>query len=173
MRTPPAELRAHVKALGWKHTDLAARWGLSLQWVSRMISRPDERTDFFEDAFRGLPPRADVTVVREPRHDRKLSVEEKESRRRQRAVERAKRAERERLWSKAEMFPSRRVFEAIDNRIVEEGSRLQCLGLLPQGLDEPRVRFLVLTGDASGQELDVKASAAATHLQDIGLDHAA
>lgn len=61
------------------------------------------------------------------------------------------------------------MFEAIDNKVVEEGTRLSCMGLV-QADPVPLVRFQVLTGDATGESFDVEMGKAQCHLADLGLD---
>jgi hypothetical protein len=67
------------------------------------------------------------------------------------------------------MFPRGRLFEAIDNKVVEEGTRLGCMGLIQEG-PLPLVRFQVLSGDATGESFDVEMGKAQCHLADLGLD---
>jgi hypothetical protein len=104
----------------------------------------------YDDAFRGLPLRESVEVKRAPRHIRKRKPAPK-------------------AWSPAEMFPSGRLFEAIDNKVVEEGTRLSCMGIVPAE-PQPLVRFRVLTGDATGDSFEVDMAKAQCHLADLGLD---
>ena len=48
------EFRALAKAKGWKFTMLAARWGVTPEWVSN-VSRDPQRDLRYDDALYGLP----------------------------------------------------------------------------------------------------------------------
>lgn len=144
------EIRNLVRERGWTFVDLAARWEVSVTWMSRLVNSPHTRPVMYDDAFRGLPLRESVEVKRAPRHIRKRKPAPK-------------------AWSPAEMFPRGRMFEAIDNKVVEEGTRLSCMGLV-QADPVPLVRFQVLTGDATGESFDVEMGKAQCHLADLGLD---
>ncbi len=145
-----AEIKTLMREKGWTFVDLAARWGLSVTWMSRLVNQPHTRPPMYDDAFRGLPVRANVNVVREPRHKRK-------------------RPEVERPWTPEEMFPVGRVFTALDNKIVEEGT-----SLVSQGVERRDgivfVKYLVSDGDAAGEAFDLHMDEAQLHFQDVGLD---
>lgn len=98
------EVRALVQTKGWTFVDLAARWGISVTWMSRLVNQPSTRPIMYDDAFRGLPQREATTVIRETRHIRKRKTGA-------------------RPWTPLEMFPLGRVFEATDSRVVDEGTR--------------------------------------------------
>ena len=80
------EIRNLVRARGWTFVDLAARWEVSVTWMSRLVNSPRTRPLMYDDAFRGLPLRESVEVKRAPRHIRKRKPAPK-------------------TWSPAEMFP--------------------------------------------------------------------
>lgn len=151
MALSAAEIRILIKSKGWTFVELAARWGVSVTWMSRLVNQPHSRPPMYDDAFRGLPQRDVVHVVRERRHVRK-------------------RKPSERAWTPDEMFPPGRLFEAIDSRIVEEGTRLVC-----QGVERKAgfvfVRYQIHEGDAAGDEFELQMQAAQLHLADLGLDH--
>ena len=151
MALTSAEIRLLVRDRGWTFVDLAARWEVSVTWMSRLVNNPHSRPAVYDDAFRGLPRRDTVEVQRESRHIRK-------------------RKPAPRAWSPDEMFPRNRLFEAIDNKIVEEGTRLRCLGPVPTRTP-PSVGFEVLDGEAAGDSFEVDMTAAQCHLADLGLDH--
>lgn len=144
------EIRKLVRERGWTFVDLAARWEVSVTWMSRLVNSPHNRPVMYDDAFRGLPLRDSVEVKRAARHIRKRKPTPK-------------------AWSPAEMFPPDRLFEAIDNNVVEEGTRLRCAGLIPAE-PMPLVRFEVLSGDAAGDSFEVDMARAQCHLADLGLD---
>lgn len=144
------EIKALMKSKGWTFVDLAARWGVSVTWMSRLVNQPHSRPPMYDDAFRGLPQREATQVVREARHVRK-------------------RKPRERAWTPEEMFPLGRLFEAIDNKIVEEGTRLISQGLCRRD-GAVFIKYLVNDGDAAGDEFELKMNEAQAHFQDLGLD---
>jgi hypothetical protein len=151
MALTAAEIRGLIRERGWSFVELAARWDVSVTWMSRLVNNPHSRPAVYDDAFRGLPRRETVEVQREPRHIRK-------------------RKPAPRAWSLQEMFPCNRLFEAIDNKVVEEGTRLRCLGPVPTSTP-PAVAFEVLNGEAAGDSFEVDMTAAQCHLADLGLDH--
>ncbi len=104
MPMAPDQVKRIIRERGWTFVDLAARWGLSVTWMSRLVNRPHSRPAMYEDAFNGLPTRERVTVEREARHVRKRRARN--------------------LWTVQEMFPDRRLFEAIDSQVVDEGTQL-------------------------------------------------
>lgn len=104
MPMAPDQVKRIIRERGWTFVDLAARWGISVTWMSRLVNKPRSRPAMYEDAFSGLPTRERVTVEREARHVRK---------RRARSA-----------WTIQEMFPNLRLFEAIDSRVVDEGTQL-------------------------------------------------
>ena len=144
------EIRKLVRERGWTFVDLAARWEVSVTWMSRLVNSPHTRPVMYDDAFRGLPLRESVEVKRAPRHIRKRKATPK-------------------AWSPAEMFPPNRLFEAIDNQIIEEGTRLRCEGLVPAA-PKPFVRFRIASGQAAGDSFDVDMATAQCHLADLCLD---
>ncbi|MBA1250213.1 Uncharacterised protein [Pseudomonas luteola] len=50
----PLEVKSFIKQKGWTGRALAARWGKSETWVSKIINNP-ERDLAWDDAIRGLP----------------------------------------------------------------------------------------------------------------------
>ncbi len=50
----PLEVKSLIKQKGWTGRALAARWGKSGTWVSKIINNP-ERDLAWDDAIRGLP----------------------------------------------------------------------------------------------------------------------
>ena len=140
------EVKQLLRERGWSMVELAARWEISITWISRLVNRPATRPAMYEDAFRGLPARASVQVKREARHKHR-----KASRR---------------LWTPAQMFPEGRVWVAIDSALVEEGTLLVTRAVRGQG-PGAMVRF-ELPGDPN--PLEVSAEQASTHLCDLGLD---
>lgn len=153
MALSASDVRALVRERGWSFADLAARWEVSVSWMSHLVNNPQERAPAYDDAFRGLPLRAVTHVVRQPRHVRRRKDAKKKPR----------------LWTQDEMYPAGRIFEATDNKVVEEGTRLQCQGLVErEGM--AYVQYLIIDGEATGDCIEVPPDAAACHLQDIGLD---
>ncbi|MNE89596.1 hypothetical protein D3C80_1870180 [compost metagenome] len=53
-RLSPDEFKAVFKQRGWTGKALAARWGVSEAWISKIVNDP-ERTAHWDDAVRGLP----------------------------------------------------------------------------------------------------------------------
>lgn len=157
MALNPGEIKALMKQKGWTFVDLAARWGVSVTWMSRLVNQPHSRPPMYDDAFRGLPQREHSSVVREARHVRNW-----------REAARKKR-EAERPWTPEEMYPVGRIFEALDNRILEEGTRLVAQGVTRRD-GGFFVKYLVNDGDAAGDEFEVHMDAAKLHFQDVGLD---
>jgi len=143
---------ALMKQKGWTFVDLAARWGVSVFWMSKLVNQPHSRPPMYDDAFRGLPMRAETEVVREARHKRKHWEP------------------RNAAWSAEEMFPAGRVFEAIDSKIVEEGTRMFVQEVSRAGKDVV-IKFRLAEGDAAGEDFDVGMDLAQCHFADLGLDH--
>lgn len=154
----PAELKALVRKKGWTFVDVAARWGVSVTWMSRLVNEPQTRTAAYEDAFRGLPPRNEVPhVIREARH-RRVQARKKP----------AKKPE-PRKWTADEMFPVGRVFVSLDNKVIEEGTQLICQGV--QHKEESIfVKYLVKDGESAGEEFELRMDVSFAHLGDLGLD---
>jgi hypothetical protein len=147
MPLQPNEIKAIVKQRGWTFVDLAARWGHSVFYMSRLVNQPHTRPPAYDDAFRGLPLRADIHVDREPRHRRKKKAGQ--------------------LWSRAQMFPTGRLFVAIDNKVFDEGVQVAVEAFEGGGPGPEQVHFtLVETGEAVSLEADVVLN----HFQDLGLD---
>ena len=155
MALTPAEVRDLVREKGWSFADLAARWKVSVSWMSHLVNNPHERAPAYDDAFRGLPYRAAVQVVRQPRHVRRHASGKPRS--------------KPRLWTHDEMYPSGRIFEATDNKVVEEGTRLECAGRVERD-GVGYVQYFIMDGHAAGDSIEVTLEEAACHLQDIGLD---
>ena len=150
MALSATEIKALIKQKGWTFVDVAARWGVSVTWMSRLVNQPLCRPPVYEDAFRGLPHRDGTQVVREARHERK-------------------RKPGDRAWTPEEMFPIGRLFEAIDNKVVEEGTRLVCQGV-ERKAGTLFVNYQVHEGDAAGDEFELQMDAAQLHFADLGLD---
>lgn len=150
MALSAAEIRVLIKGKGWTFVELAARWGVSVTWMSRLVNQPHSRPPMYDDAFRGLPERDVAHVVREPRHVRK-------------------RKPPERAWTPDEMFPRGRLFESIDNKVVDEGTRLVCQGV-ERKAGTVFIKYQVHEGDAAGDEFELQMQAAQLHLADLGLD---
>jgi hypothetical protein len=146
MPMQPQEIRDLVKERGWTFADLAARWGHSVFYMSRLVNQPHSRPPVYEDAFRGLPRRESTEVKREARHVRRKKPSA--------------------LWTKAQMFPEGRVFESLDNRYVEEGTRLAVKRIEVAG-PTARVHFTLID---CGAPLDLDADVALQHFQDLGFD---
>lgn len=53
-KMPPDEFKAETRRRGWTFRALAARWGKSETWVSK-IANNEERDMHWDDAVRGLP----------------------------------------------------------------------------------------------------------------------
>jgi len=153
MALTTAEIKALMKQKGWSFVDLAARWGVSVTWMSRLVNQPQARPAMYDDAFRGLPQRQVAHVVREKRHIRK-------------------RKEAPRAWSPEEMFPVGRLFEAIDSQVVEEGTRMVSQGVARRD-GQVFIAYMLADGHAAGDEFELAMEDAQNHLADLGLDHQA
>lgn len=53
-RLTPEEFKATFKQKGWTGRSLARRWGISEEWVSKLMKDPD-RPPHWDDAVRGIP----------------------------------------------------------------------------------------------------------------------
>lgn len=53
-RMTPDEFKAEIQRRGWKYIDLAERWDVSDNWISK-IARNENRALHWDDAVRGLP----------------------------------------------------------------------------------------------------------------------
>ena len=141
------EIKQLLRERGWSMVELAARWEISITWISRLVNKPASRPAMYEDAFRGLPARASVQVRREARHKHRKASKG--------------------LWTPAQMFPPGRVWVAIDSAVVEEGTRL--ISRSHSGIGPlARVRF-ELHGEPD-QVLELGADEASLHFCDIGLE---
>lgn len=149
----PSEIKALLKDRGWSNVDLAAHWDISSAWLSTMVNRADLRPKMYDDAFRGLLPRSNVTVVRQARHIRKPPKR------------------KDRLWSFGEMFPRGRLFELIDNQLGDEGTRFVVAGTRIDG-DKHVVLMQVVDDDDQVQDspFEVSREQAVEHLCDLGID---
>lgn len=103
MPMSPDQVKRIIRERGWTSVDLAARWEISVTWMSRLVNQPHSRPAMYEDAFNGLPSRERVTVEREPRHIRKRRIRQ--------------------TWTVQEMFPTWRLFEATNSQVVDEGTQ--------------------------------------------------
>jgi hypothetical protein len=131
---------------GWLMADVAARWEISITWMSRLVNNPHSRPKVYEDAFAGLPPRDAAVVHRQVRHNRRRKPAD--------------------LWGPERMFPAGRIFEAIDNAVADEGTRLFVARVEGQG--EQACVVFRLEGQPGELRLDLHA--ASVHLCDLGLD---
>ena len=147
MAMAAAEIKALVRSKGWTFVDLAARWGLGVFYMSRLVNDPHGRPPMYDDAFRGLPQRETVRVARERRHQRRL---------------RPARA----IWTPEQMFPLGRLFEAIDNRFVEEGTSLTVSGVTKRAGE---VTVIFVYAEAS-EPIALSMELAQRHFADTGLD---
>ena len=144
MPLQPHEIKKLVKERGWTFADLAARWGHSVFYMSRLVNEPHKRPPAYEDAFRGLPPRDSTVVKREPRHTRKPAAS--------------------RLWSTRAMFPKGRVFQALDSTCqIDEGTRLSVTSV-EEDAGGLTIHFEVLD---SGEPLSLPYKKVLDHFQDI------
>lgn len=53
----PEQMKAAIKQRGWTNRSLAARWGKSETWISKIVNNP-ERDRMWDDAVNGLPQAA-------------------------------------------------------------------------------------------------------------------
>lgn len=145
-----AQVRERVRQQGWTFVDLAARWDISVTWMSRLVNQPNERPAMYEDAFNGLPVRDTVAVKRQQRHVRKRKPKT--------------------FWSVHQMFPPRRLFEALDNRVVDEGTVLVVQEVRGSG-DEVEICFR-LADEPSNSSFDIilDLETAQAHLGDLCRD---
>ena len=51
----PQEIRHLIKQRGWTTALLADRWGITENWLNKIIGRGDARPPHYNDAFAGLP----------------------------------------------------------------------------------------------------------------------
>lgn len=50
------QIKSILKSKGWTQKDVAARWGISVVWLSNITqNKKGERSLQHDDAFRGLP----------------------------------------------------------------------------------------------------------------------
>lgn len=150
-----------LAAKGWKSVDLAARWNMSITWLSKLINAED-RAPHWDDAFRGLPDRHTVGVTRKARHIRNRKTTG--------------------LIARGDaLFPNNRILVAIDNTFVEEGTRLFVVSTTKlkrkalAGADRrntetasPMVMLSVI--DDSSNVFTLDQDIIALHFADIGLD---
>lgn len=141
------DVKGIIRERGWTSVDLAARWGISVTWMSRLINQPHSRPAMYDDAFKGLPSRKLVSVEREARHVRK-------------------RKERK-AWTVAEMFPQHRLFEATDSQIVDEGTQLFVSEVTGNGRDAEICFRLVEHPEDVGAELLLDIDTAQRHFADL------
>ena len=94
-----SQIKTLLKERGWSLTDVAARWGYSVTWMSRLVNDLG-RSAHYNDAFFGLPKRESAHVIREARHIRKAKIK-----------------------PVIPMYPVGRLVEADDNRYLDEGTR--------------------------------------------------
>lgn len=155
MALRPEEIKALLKERGWSMVDLAARWEISSAWLSTLINKTegDRRPKMYEDAFRGLPPRSSVTVVRQARHIRKPPKR------------------KARLWSFDEMFPRGRLFQATNSQIADEGTRFVVIETRTAGLERSVLMQVVDEDDQlQGDPFEVPLEQATAHLDDLCTD---
>lgn len=135
------QIKALLKERGWTAVDVAARWGISVTWMSRLMNEPLDRPPMYDDAFRGLPARTAVAVKREARHVRVLK----------------KRPD----W---DMFPVGRLFEALDSQVLDEGTQLVVVSV---SSDRAHVRFRVRE---TGELVDIATVDVDGHFGDLCRD---
>jgi hypothetical protein len=153
MSMKPTEIKDLLKQRGWINVDLAAHWDISAAWLSTMINRADLRPRVYDDAFQGLPHRSEVNVVRQKRHIRKPPKP------------------KPRLWSFAEMFPTGRLYELIDNQLGDEGTRFVVAGTRVDGDAHIVLMHMVDDDDVvQGPAFEVSREQAVAHLCDLGID---
>jgi hypothetical protein len=140
------QIKTLLRERGWTATDLAARWGHSVTYMSRLVNDPFGRPKVYEDAFLGLPDRASVEVVRERRHARKPA---------------------KKPATVQQMFPVGRLWEAEDNAVLPEGTRVAVIAVRQTGAGVA-IRFR--TQDEFQEEFELSPADAASHLADLGLD---
>jgi hypothetical protein len=151
MALSPDQTRALLRGKGWTNATLAAHWGLSLTYITMLVNKPNDRQRVYEDAFQGLPRRDQVVVMLEPRHRRK-------------------RKPKPTKWSMEQMYPPRRVFIATDSTLgPEEGTEMAVISGAGDS-DDYVVTFELLTGDAAGDEIELRHGRETDSLHDTGQD---
>lgn len=65
MRISPEEYKAEIQRRGWTLRALSVRWGVSENWVSKIV-RNNERATHWDDALRGLPMLMPPAPVKKP-----------------------------------------------------------------------------------------------------------
>lgn len=114
----PSDVRSLLASKGWLMVDVAARWGMSTPWMSRLVNDP-ARPARYNDAFAGLPERHAVTVQRAARHKR--------SRQGARASHGSLLPSLEQSAA-ALLFEAPRILVALDDTYLEEGARVVVTG---------------------------------------------
>lgn len=56
----PTEFKDEVRKRGWSYKDLAERWDVTANWISK-TARNEDRAPYWNDAVRGLPILLDKT----------------------------------------------------------------------------------------------------------------
>lgn len=147
MRLTARQVKAVLKAKGWRGVDLAAHWGHSVAYISWLVNNPLERPAPYDDAFRGLLPRSEVDVVREDRHRRKKPQPR---------------------WTLEAMYPIGRVFVALDSALGPEEGTEMAVSEVERNGEQMTVTLEILTGHAAGDVLTIMHGPEANHLSDTG-----
>lgn len=137
-------IRQLMRERGWTNIQLAAHWGLALNYVSWLINHPLDRPRVYDDAFRGLPMRSEVEVNLETRHKRpqwKPKTQATEA-----------------------MFPAGARWITENSALgLDEGTELEVVSMRrgPKGV---QVVFRVLSGEGEGDVLELDHPQHTNHL---------
>lgn len=159
MAMQPDRVKALLSAKKWRMVDLAARWGISVVWMSRLVNEPNTRPPHYDDAFAGLPICDKDAVTREPRHNRtsKKTVKASDT--------------TGFVNGRMELFPIGRVLEAIDNTYFDEGTRFVVVGStlsqLTSAQDTPVFSLRVCD---TTETIDISQDDVVLRFADLGLE---
>lgn len=131
------QIKDILKERGWTSVELAARWKISVTWMSHLVNSPSARPPMFDDAIRGLPPRSETTVQRQARHIRKPKPKKK-----------------------FEMFPIGRIFQAENGQFIEPETEVYVVDVRSDGQE-----ILVQIVD-SDETFTLTATQMASHFAD-------
>lgn len=140
------QIKILLKSRGWSMVDVAARWGYSVGYMSRVVN-DRSRPPHLNDAFAGLPQRATTEVVREKRHIR---------------VPKAKVV--------FAMFPVGRIVEADDNRYLEEGCRAVVVANTGMMVKDHDISTIALLPYGTGDVFELTMDEVAHSFCDLGID---
>ena len=144
------EIKALLVKTGWSSVDVAVYWGLSVTYLSGVINSR-ERGEKYNCAFRGLPQRGEVALVRKARHIRHSKSKKT-----------------------VELNPKGRVLEALCSRYIEEGLRVVVVGSNFGTLPKPTCITVHLrqieTEDANGFEFELPNDEVTLRFGDTGID---